>query len=72
MFGFRIVLPCHSSSQLNDGLADEHLDVFEAELSQAFLGRPDAEVARVVKAGQVVKGELGRRHDAYLQGIKRP
>ncbi len=64
------LLPSHSSSQLNDGLPDEHLYVLRAELSQTLLGRPDAEVARVVETGQVVEGELGRRYDAYLRGNK--
>jgi hypothetical protein len=52
------LLPSHSSSQLNDGLPDEHFYVLKAELSQTLLGRPDAEVARVVETGQVVEGEL--------------
>jgi hypothetical protein len=41
--------------------------VFQTKLRQTFFGRPDADVAGVVEAGQVVQAEARRRNDADLK-----
>ena len=62
-------VPGHSSPELDDRLSVENLSIFETELSEAFLRRPDAEVASVVEPRQVVQGETRWRDDADLESI---
>jgi len=59
--------PGHPTTELDDWFVLEDPGIFEAELGQAFFWGPDAKVARVVEAGQVVEADARRRNDANLK-----